>query len=604
MKTTVAVIAIGLVLASPLAARASGARTECYASFGGEAPPRGGRLVKQACAGTCTFDVAVCANAPAAGCAAAPLVSFDVRARPAAGRVPVAGTAPMSADAQCGDVTPIALDASGGRPARRTIRLTAVDTRGRKDRDRLTLVCLPNPTSAGCPPSDGDPVPPGMRECGGVPTPIPPYGRRADLPPSIDTPGTCSAGERASNYLTPESQLDDHSAVELHVIGVYQGQIPDGAPQGFQDHPQGAIDVVVHRRSKPVALFLSSYEPVQWNVALDVDAEVRSVITFGYYDQIVAGLPGGTPVEHLGYADGFDCMYGWEASANEGGCSFWTSIEAIRARTGIVETSFQGCYEGKRFEIPHVDGPPPFCTAAHVPGDESVPNADVSWPGCPDVLAESAHCLTVDGGSLSLLGLDSGRQCAAVSTDAPFGYDSHSIAWHGEILYACGSDGLMRVSLRDGSWESAQLPCNAVSTRGTQIVVMPSLLDPLNHGFGGPLLEYPDYEAILRGAPDLLPSAGLGIERMTVHGDLVYTAWHSTNTIDVGDLVTGQSREPITLDGYDGWILGMAVTDANELVVTGEGALMVFDADTGTRKRTFPTGDFWGPMGLACAVRR
>lgn len=59
------------------------------------------------------------------------------------------------------------------------------------------------------------------------------------------------------------------------------------------------------------------------------------------------------------------------------------------------------------------------------------------------------------GAAIGVLGLDSAGFCPLATTDAPVGLFlvSGSIAWLGEHVHVCGSDGLMRISLRDGTWE-------------------------------------------------------------------------------------------------------------------------------------------------------
>lgn len=62
---------------------------------------------------------------------------------------------------------------------------------------------------------------------------------------------------------------------------------------------------------------------------------------------------------------------------------------------------------------------------------------------------------------------------------------------------------------------------------------------------------------------------------------------------------------PITLEDYNGWILGMAVTKNGELVISGDtwgDTIRVFDLATGAKLRELhPTMPVFG---LSCVTRR
>jgi hypothetical protein len=356
-------------------------------------------------------------------------------------------------------------------------------------------------------------------------------------------------------------------------------------------------------------------EPVRWQLILESGASLKSVITHGQYEQRVDGAPAGVPVVSWSPPSGFGCMYGWEVEANLGGCDYWTLIGEVRTFTGLVETSFQGCYRGDRFEIPHWTGEPPTCRADVVTGDESIARADVELPGCERVAAETRYCLTLandysssDGWRVTVLGLDSGRTCPLRPVDPGLTlYDeASSIGWRGELLYVCTERGLVRISLRDGSWEAAQVPCQAVAADEGRLYVMPSWRDTLSRGASfDAVYAYADYRAVLGGAYDriyTLPTSS----RMTAQGDRLFGAWHSTDTIEVVDVESGSALPPIELEDYDDWIDGMSVTADGRLVVThwgpaGGSTVVIFDAQTGERLGELAVPEMI--TGLACVSR-
>ena len=92
---------------------------------------------------------------------------------------------------------------------------------------------------------------------------------------------------------------------------------------------------------------------------------------------------------------------------------------------------------------------------------------------------------------------------------------------------------------------------------------------------------------------------------MTVHDGIFYGAWHSTDTVDRVDLGTGQKLSPLTLEGYDGWILGMSVTEDGRLLIPGDtwgDTVYVFDAATGASEGIVRPES--SVEGLACVDRR
>jgi hypothetical protein len=276
------------------------------------------------------------------------------------------------------------------------------------------------------------------------------------------------------------------------------------------------------------------------------------------------------------------------------------AIDDIRAITGLHESSFQGCYESGRFEVPYWSGDPPMERPTPIIADEQVAPRDVELPGCDAVTSESQYCLTATSGGISVLGLDTGEMCSVTSTSAPLdgGYTT-SFAWRGELLYACTGAGLIRISLHDGSWEAAQVGCEAVADYDGGLLLMSDHSDPYDHGT---LRSYPDYQAVLDLAPDRTYVHRPYVSRMAVHGDRLFGAWHSTDTIDVSDLALDEPIGELGLEDYDEWVLGIAVTDDETLVLAnGRDRIVLFDTRTGLKIREFSVSEH--VTGLACTSR-
>lgn len=437
----------------------------------------------------------------------------------------------------------------------------------------------PNPTAA--------PRPVSIPSCAALAQSVSGLGQQASYAPSLPIEKNCTGGYGSSNYANAETDLVPDASEELHVIGVYEAQ---GNP-GFRDQPQGTVTVNVAPRAKPIVLALSAYESILWRLNVAPGAQVARVILHGYAPQLVEGAPSGTQIVYRGPEDMCSIAYGWELS--QGGNALM--IADIRAYTGLVETSFQGCYDAAEFDVPYWTGDPPTAKPTPLVLNESIPREQMQFPGCEAVTQESQYCLTTTYGGPALIGLETGSVCSVANGAAVAGDPLlASLAWRGEAMYVCGyAQGLTRVSLVDGSVEQAQVACGAVTDdRGSL------LLTTAPFGYGAQ--AYPSYAAVLSGDPSAEYSTG-GDSRMTAHGGRLYSAWHSTNTINVFDLVTNELLPPITLDGYDGWILGMAVTDAGELIISGDtwgDKIRVYDVATGAKIRELQPST--PVFGLSC----
>jgi hypothetical protein len=165
----------------------------------------------------------------------------------------------------------------------------------------------------------------------------------ADFPPSAA--GACRSGV-ASSYSTPSTGTE-----ELHVVGVYEGHYAGGVAHSGDDHPEGVVGIRVRPSAsgRPVVLGLASYEPVEWRITLDPGASIARIFTTGFHAQRVTGVEG-VPVRHQGFCA---FAYGWEPERNEGGGEYDVLITQVRGETRLLESSFQGCYAGAEFTVPH-----------------------------------------------------------------------------------------------------------------------------------------------------------------------------------------------------------------------------------------------------------
>ena len=132
-----------------------------------------------------------------------------------------------------------------------------------------------------------------------APTPAPAPAPEPVLVPVVSAPAAPASAPVVPAPAPSVARKSPYSAggADVHVISIYEGQMPGGAQRGFQQHPEGTTDVVVRATGKPVMLFLSSYEPVEWRVRVE-GGSLERVIAVGYHDQRVT-VSGASGVEIL-----------------------------------------------------------------------------------------------------------------------------------------------------------------------------------------------------------------------------------------------------------------------------------------------------------------
>jgi hypothetical protein len=250
----------------------------------------------------------------------------------------------------------------------------------------------------------------------------------------------------------------------------------------------------------------------------------------------------------------------------------------------------------------------PACGPVVIGGDEPSAESGVK-PGhgtpssvqeaCPEVAAESIYCLTSALGSqLVLVGLDSGDACPITS----FGADGRasSQALLGDDAYMCSeADGtFIKVSTLTGAVETAPSTCQAVAAYEGGLLVKPSFEDPDNLN---KLFFYASFTDVLNDTPTSEISIDDNNTRMTVQGSTLYTAWHSTNRVDVWTLPSPAKLPSIVLEGFDDWVMGMWATTDGRLVIASREHILTFDAATGAVLSTVaPALQDWSYGGLTC----
>jgi hypothetical protein len=282
-----------------------------------------------------------------------------------------------------------------------------------------------------------------------------------------------------------------------------------------------------------------------------------------------------------------------EDDGSEGGDEAGTS--AASTSSGSSESSDDSGAADDRGDFP----PPDPGTSTGSPGaDESTGVGDSGTIElCPEIEAESVYCLSSSFTAWFLIGADTGMSCAI---DLPlFDIDTHSIAWLGDDVFACPRDGsgnsaLTRIRMLDGSIDAADVACEAVAGYHGGLLVLPSVAT-------GPLNVYDSFDAAVSGAPSMAIDVDPFASRMTVSGDRLFAAWHSTAELEVWDLGTQSQLESVPLEGHDGWVNGIAVVDNRLFLVTSSPAdtFIEFDATTGARVTEYPVVAAH-PSGLAC----
>ncbi len=150
---------------------------------------------------------------------------------------------------------------------------------------------------------------------------------------------------RAQGATLPKSALGELSDdTKVHVVGVYEGKLPNGKKRGFRENVQGQVTINVGGSGRAV-LVLTAYEPVKWTV-IPRGVFVDHILLFGYNDQEVNAPPGTRVYSNLQSSVGATRTFAYKKDAN------YAKLEkAVREITGKDVDTFQGKYKAGSFSV-------------------------------------------------------------------------------------------------------------------------------------------------------------------------------------------------------------------------------------------------------------
>jgi hypothetical protein len=203
---------------------------------------------------------------------------------------------------------------------------------------------------------------------------------------------------------------------------------------------------------------------------------------------------------------------------------------------------------------------------------------------CGVLFKQANTCLTLNRGErVEAVGMEDGSSCTVVAlgpSELGSADIGDGIAVLGEHLYFCGDDTLWSVDLRTGDVSSLGHTCSTVSAW------KPNGLSLMRQPVGATALvgvEVDEGQATDVEPTVLVADLDRTVSRHAVDGDTLYAAWHSTDTIERYDLATGTWQEPLRLQGFDDWVLGIGIMNSGHLAVPQRISepFHIFDLETG-----------------------
>lgn len=160
---------------------------------------------------------------------------------------------------------------------------------------------------------------------------------QAKLPSINVPPRPAGSADRTAGIGAVNTQLRPYT--QLHAIGVYQGYAPPGSLRR-DGKSVGVVNVSIGQSASPVALYLVSYDPVNWVISVMPGTTLYRVAVSGYHEQQV-------------YAPG---VASFEVSRHPyetiRSASARMDIARMAATTmGVSPTSVQYSYEGRSFSL-------------------------------------------------------------------------------------------------------------------------------------------------------------------------------------------------------------------------------------------------------------
>lgn len=434
----------------------------------------------------------------------------------------------------------------------------------------------------------------------------------------------------------------------LSVISIYEAfSCPD-------ENEYCPVKVHVSRTYRPVALLLNSHHSIEWIIEPTEGAQIDKIMVTGMYPSSITAPEGvswsirdegeyyfghcwphcvgsdtrndieefaeywGVPLASFHGANDVDGVFYWhicrddcleevvcagrECGRNECGYDCGTCPEDYTCVDFQCVPCSSNCI-GRECGSDGCGGTCGSCLEDYLCNDGScVPSPYME--ACAEVMSETNYCFTIDNDGAALVGLESGLICpvgkrgTVLSNLVPM-YTS-SIAVLDGHMYVCVDDsvegegvhGILEVSLLDGSWEILPPLCSALTRYGDGLLVQPDL----SFGPSG-IVHYPTIEHV-RADDGTRLAEEVDAFRMTVNGDMLYTAWHTTDHVDMFQLPSGSALETIYLEDYDTGIQGMAVTDDGFLASIApwhESRIAIFDTGTGSHVRDIGLAhELWG----------
>ncbi len=165
-------------------------------------------------------------------------------------------------------------------------------------------------------------------------------------------PTTLQGRYRNSDFAVKYSRALPANA-QVHAVAVYKGEATkDVTPFGY---PWGRVQVRVERKSAPLVLFLSAYEPTTWELDLREGVQIAAVILSGYHDQRVTGVPAGATILEWGIDVGVEGSpsYRYADVRLQRLTGSWglMDLPGIAQLTGGTIRSFETAYSDSRFVI-------------------------------------------------------------------------------------------------------------------------------------------------------------------------------------------------------------------------------------------------------------
>lgn len=274
-------------------------------------------------------------------------------------------------------------------------------------------------------------------------------------------------------------------------------------------------------------------------------------------------------------------------------------------------TGTDGGAEGSFTGVDPTDGATSDSTTADpdTGGEDEGPGSESTGdPGDPGDLCDliERDCATFDGGDLVLFELVSGTIIDTIPVPLET-LDAHSITWVGDHVYACVGQPqtLHRIDTTTGIVTDGGIECTGVTdSQGSLLVRRGSFEDIFSTDYA----YYADFASVQANTPSVVTNYPPDIERFTATDDTLVSTWHSDDHFAAHDLPTAAPLGDVTLDGHDGWFMGLEVVEGQLVIGTWFSEPMrhvAFDLATGARTCELPSLGGGDPLnfgtGLACA---